>query len=110
MKKRKMDLIGVTIADRNNPGTTLNRIVLNAAEIGVGAEIICRSKRFRCKINSRSSSTVGGIVSTRPAYESNECDSIRDRGRMRPSNITLAVGGSSNLLGGGFIGTAGADI
>lgn len=110
MKKRKMDLIGVTIADRNNPGTTLNRIVLNAAEMGVGAEIISRSKRFRGKINSRSISTVAAIVSTVPTYESNECDIIMDGGRKITSNITMAVVANGKFLGGGFNVTPRADI
>jgi len=105
-----MDLIGVTIADRNNPGTTLNRIVLNAAEIGVGAEIISRSKRFRGKINSRSISTVAAIVSTVPTYESNECDIIMDGGRKITSNITMAVVANGKFLGGGFNVTPRADI
>lgn len=110
MKKRKMDLIGVTIADRNNPGTTLNRIVLNAAEMGVGAEIISRSKRFRGKINSRSISAVAAIVSTVPTYESNECDIIMDGGRKITSNITMAVVANGKFLGGGFNVAPRADI
>ncbi|MGB7675710.1 MAG: acylglycerol kinase family protein, partial [Nitrososphaeraceae archaeon] len=44
MKRRKVDVIDVTVTDKDNPATTHNRIVLNAAEIGVGAEIIDRSK------------------------------------------------------------------
>jgi diacylglycerol kinase (ATP) len=102
MKKRKIDLIGVTIADRKNPGTTRNRIVLNAAEMGVGAEIIARSKRFRGKINNRPLSTVAAIVSTLPSYESNECDIVMDGGRKITSNITMAVVANGKFLGGGF--------
>lgn len=110
MKKRKMDVIGVTIADKNNPGTTLNRIVLNAAEMGVGAEIISRSKKFRGKINSRSISTVAAIVSTLPTYESNECDIIMDGGRKITSNVTMAVVANGKFLGGGFNVAPRADI
>jgi len=83
MKKRKIDVIGVTIADSNNPASTRSRIVLNAAEMGVGAEIISRSKRVRGKINNRFLSTVAGIISTLPTYESNECDIIMDGGGGR---------------------------
>ena len=46
MKRRKIDVIGVTVTDKDNPAITRNRIVLNAAEMGVGAEIIDRSKRM----------------------------------------------------------------
>jgi diacylglycerol kinase (ATP) len=42
------------------------RICLNAAEIGIGAEIIDRSKVISEKINSRMMSTALGIISTLP--------------------------------------------
>ena len=102
MKKRKIDVIGVTIADSNNPASTRSRIVLNAAEMGVGAEIISRSKRVRGKINNRFLSTVAGIISTLPTYESNECDVIMDGGRKITSNVTMAVVANGKFLAGGF--------
>jgi diacylglycerol kinase family enzyme len=102
MKKRKIDVIGVTIADKDNPTGTRNRIVLNAAEMGVGAEIISRSKMVRGKINSRFLSTIAGIVSTLPTYESNECDIIMDGRRKITTNITMAVVANGKFLGGGF--------
>ena len=46
--------------------------------MGVGAEIIDRFKRMRGKIKNRLLSTVAGIISTVPTYESNECDIIID--------------------------------
>lgn len=49
MKKRKIDVIGVSVTDKKNPSVVRNRIVLNAAEMGAGAEIIDRSKRVRTK-------------------------------------------------------------
>ena len=110
MKKRKIDVIGVTIADSNNPASTRSRIVLNAAEIGVGAEIISRSKRVRGKINNRFLSTVAGIVSTLPTYESNECDIIMDGGRKITSNVTMAVVANGKFLGGGFNAASRAKI
>ena len=110
MKKRKIDVIGVTIADKDNPASTRNRIVLNAAEMGVGAEIISRSKRVRGKINNRFLSTVAGIVSTLPTYESNECDIIMDGGRKITSNVTMAVVANGKFLGGGFNAASRAKI
>jgi diacylglycerol kinase (ATP) len=101
MKKRKMDVIGVTVADKDNPAITRVRIVLNAAEMGAGAEIIDRSKRVRGKIKSRFLSTIAGVVSTLPTYESNECDIIID-GKKITSMITMAVVANGNFLGGGF--------
>ena len=110
MKKRKIDVIGVTIADSNNPASTRSRIVLNAAEMGVGAEIISRSKRVRGKINNRFLSTVAGIISTLPTYESNECDVIMDGGRKITSNVTMAVVANGKFLGGGFNAASRAKI
>ena len=110
MKKRKIDVIGVTIADKDNPASTRSRIVLNAAEMGVGAEIISRSKRVRGKINNRFLSTVAGIISTLPTYESNECDIIMDGGRKITSNVTMAVVANGKFLGGGFNAASRAKI
>lgn len=101
MKRRKMDVIGVTIADKDNSAITRVRIVLNAAEVGVGAEIIDRSKRVRGKIKSRFLSTIAGVVSTLPTYESNECDIIID-GKKITSMLTMGVIANGNFLGGGF--------
>jgi diacylglycerol kinase (ATP) len=102
MKRRKIDVIGVTVTDKDSPAITRNRIVLNAAEMGVGAEIIDRSKRMRGKIKSRLLSTVAGIISTVPTYESNECDIIIDGDKKITSNITMAIVANGKFLGGGF--------
>lgn len=101
MKKRRIDVIGVTIADKDIPTTTRDRIVLNAAEMGAGAEIIQRSKKVRGKIKSRFISTIAGVVSTLPTYESNECDIIVD-GTKISSKVTMAIVANGNYLGGGF--------
>lgn len=101
MTKKKIDVIGVTIADKDNPTATRTRIVLNAAEMGVGAEIIQRSKKVRSKIKSRVISTIAGVVSTLPTYESNECDIIVD-GTKLSSKVTMAIVANGNYLGGGF--------
>ena len=52
------------------------RTFLNAAEIGLGAEIIDKSKAVREKISSRLLSTFTGIVATLPTYKSNTCEVI----------------------------------
>ena len=110
MKKRKIDVIGVTVTDKDNQAIRLNRIVLNAAEMGVGAEIINRSKKIRDKVKSRLLSTAAGIVSTLPSYVSNECDIILDRNRKLTSNVTMAVVANGKYLGGGFNVAPKADI
>jgi diacylglycerol kinase (ATP) len=110
MKRRKVDVIDVTVTDKDNPTTTHNRILLNAAEIGVGAEIIDRSKRVRGRIKSRLISTMAGIISTLPTYESNECDIIIDGNKKITSNVTMAVVANGKFLGGGFNAAPRADI
>jgi diacylglycerol kinase (ATP) len=102
MKRRKMDAILAVITDKNSPSLTHKRIILNAAEIGVGAEIIDRSKRVRRKIKSRFVSTVASIVATLPAYNSNECDIVIDGDKRISSNMTMAVVANGRFLGGGF--------
>lgn len=102
MKKRRIDVIGVIATDRENTSISHKRIVLNAAEIGVGAEIIDRSKRVRGKVKSRILSTMAGIVSTLPTYQSNECDIIIDRRKKITTKVTMAIVANGNFLGGGF--------
>jgi diacylglycerol kinase family enzyme len=102
MDKRKMDAILAVITDKDTPSLTHKRIILNAAEIGVGAEIIDRSKRVRGKIKSRFVSTIASIVATLPAYNSNECDIVIDGDKRISSNVTMAVVANGRFLGGGF--------
>ncbi len=60
-----------------------------------------RSKKVRSKIKSRVISTIAGVVSTLPTYESNEYDIIID-GTKISSKVTMAVVANGNYLGGGF--------
>jgi diacylglycerol kinase family enzyme len=79
------------------------RIFLNAAEIGVGAEIIDRSKKIRDKIKSRFISTISGVIATLPTYESNLCEVSVDDGRQSLlSKMTMGVVANGRYLGGGF--------
>jgi diacylglycerol kinase family enzyme len=102
MDRRRMDAILAVITDKDSPSLTHKRIILNAAEIGVGAEIIDRSKRVRKKIKSRFVSTIASIVATLPVYNSNECDIVIDGDKRISSNVTMAVVANGRFLGGGF--------
>jgi diacylglycerol kinase family enzyme len=110
MKQSKIDVIGVTITDKDDPSLTHNRIVLNAAEIGVGAEIIDRSKKVRAKVKSRLLSTVAGIISTVPIYESNSCEIILDNNKTISSNLTMGIIANGKFLGGKFNAAPKADM
>jgi diacylglycerol kinase (ATP) len=86
--QKKIDVISATVTnfsndDGKNTYSTLapTRIFLNAAEIGVAAEIIDRSKKIRDKVHSRIASTVSSVVATMPTYESNLCEISIDDGR-----------------------------
>jgi hypothetical protein len=68
MKRRKIDAIACIITDKDNPSLNHSRIVMNAAEIGIGAEIIDRSKKVRGRIKNRFVSTMASIFATIPVY------------------------------------------
>ena len=111
--QKKIDVISATVTNfpdddnysKKNPHSKLapTRIFLNAAEIGVGAEIIDRSKKIRDKVKSRIVSTVSSVVSTLPTYQSNLCEFSIDDGRENIlTNMTMAVIANGRYLGGGF--------
>jgi len=102
MKKRKMDVIAAIITDKVDPSLFHNRIIMNAAEIGVGAEIIDRSKKVRGKIKNRFVSTIASIVATLPAYNSNECEIIIDKHKKISTKMTMGIIANGRFLGGGF--------
>jgi diacylglycerol kinase family enzyme len=102
MKRRKIDVIAAVVTDKDNPSLTHNRIVMNAAEIGVGAEIIDRSKKVRGKIKNRFVSTMASILATVPSYNSNECDIVIDRDKKIFSKMTMGMVSNGRFLGGGF--------
>jgi diacylglycerol kinase family enzyme len=108
--QKKIDVISATVTnfsndDGKNTYSTLTptRIFLNAAEIGLAAEIIDRSKKIRDKVNSRIVSTVSSLVTTMPTYESNLCEISIDDGREKIlTKMTMAVIANGKYLGGGF--------
>ncbi|HEY9490760.1 MAG TPA: diacylglycerol kinase family protein, partial [Nitrososphaeraceae archaeon] len=102
-KQKKIDVISVATTD---PETRLSlpiRIFLNAAEIGIAAEIIDKSKKIRNKINSRLISTVSSLMSTVPTYESTIYEIIIDDGRETIlTRVTMCIVANGKYLGGGF--------
>ncbi len=112
--QKKIDVISATVTNFSNSvddgssnssssKVTSTRIFLNAAELGVGAEIIDRSKKIRDKVKSRIVSTVSSVVATLPTYESNLCEFSIDDGRENIlTKMTMAVIANGQFLGGGF--------
>ncbi len=118
-KQQKIDVIAALITtateaqatSANNHRKVTTRIFLNAAEIGVGAEIINRSKKIRDKIKSRFISTISSVIATLPTYESNLCEVYVDDGRQRLlSKMTMGVVANGRYLGGGFKAAPNANI
>jgi diacylglycerol kinase (ATP) len=86
-----------------------SRIILNAAEIGVSAEIINRSKVVRDRISSRLLSTITGVLATLPTYQSNICELIEflndtDNTHTKKllTKMTMAMVSNGSIMGGGF--------
>jgi diacylglycerol kinase (ATP) len=117
-KPRKMDVIAALVTIQADPAKdtkdhpkSISRVFLNAAEIGVGAEIIDRSKKIRNKVKSRFISTISSVIATLPAYESNMCEVSIDDGRQSLlSKMTMGVVANGKYLGGGFTAAPRANI
>lgn len=102
-KPKKMDVIYATVTSQEDHSSTMSRIFLNAAEMGVGGEIIERSKKVREVVNSRIVSTITSIAATLPTYQSNECEiSIDNNKKKFAIKMTMAVVANGQFLGGGF--------
>lgn len=102
-KPKKMDVIYATVTSQEDHSSTMSRIFLNAAEMGVAAEIIERSKKVREVVNSRIVSTITSIAATLPTYQSNECEiSIDNNKKKFAIKMTMAVVANGQFLGGGF--------
>jgi diacylglycerol kinase family enzyme len=111
-KPVKLDVIGVQATNKEDGSKTPLRIMLNAAEMGVAAEIIGRSKKVRNVVKSRLVSTVAAVISTLPSYESNLCTISLDNNFRKTfdTNMTMGVVANGKFLGGGFIAAPNADM
>jgi diacylglycerol kinase (ATP) len=102
-KPKKIDVICANVTNQENHSTTTTRILLNAAETGLAAEIIDRSKKVREVVDSRIVSTITSIATTLPIYQSNECEiSIDNDKRKFVIKMTMGVVANGQFLGGGF--------
>lgn len=116
-KSKKIDIISATVspttdaegADKSSKPIT--RIFLNAAELGVAAEIIDRSKKVRNRVKNRLVSTVTSLAVTVPYYESNLCEFSIDDGRENIlTKMTMCVIANGRYLGGGFMAAPKASV
>jgi diacylglycerol kinase (ATP) len=110
-KLQKIDVVSVRATNIEDHSKTAIRIFLNAAEIGIGAEIIDKAKKVRNVVNSRLISTMTGLFSTVPAYESSLCEiSIDDGHENILTKMTMGVIANGKFLGGGFKAAPKANI
>ncbi|HZE78063.1 MAG TPA: diacylglycerol kinase family protein [Nitrososphaeraceae archaeon] len=110
-KTQKIDVISATATDPNDHLKAITKVLLNAAEIGFGAEVIDKSKKMRNKINSRIVSTVASIATTLPGYESNLCEVIVDDGREKVLlKMTMGIIANGKFIGGGFMAAPQASV
>jgi diacylglycerol kinase family enzyme len=110
-KLQKIDVISVRATNVENHSKAAIRIFLNAAEIGIGAEIIDKAKKVRNVVNSRLISTMTGLFSTVPAYESSLCEiSIDDGHENILTKMTMGVIANGKFLGGAFKAAPKANI
>ena len=113
-KRKKIDVITATVTSTVPQGKSsklVTRVFLNAAEIGVGAEIIDRSKKIRSKIKSRLLSTIASIFVTLPGYVSNMSEIVLDDRREKiRTKMTMAVIANGRFLGGGLKAAPKADV
>jgi diacylglycerol kinase (ATP) len=102
-KPKKIDVIYATVTNQEDYSSTTSRVLLNAAEMGLAAEIIDRSKKVREVVNNRIVSTITSIATTLPTYQSNECEiSIDNNRRKFATKMTMGVVANGQFLGGGF--------
>ncbi|WP_458743864.1 diacylglycerol/lipid kinase family protein [Candidatus Nitrosocosmicus sp. T] len=112
---KKIDIITAIVRNRKDDkeeeekGDYVSRVILNAAEIGIGAEVINRSKMVRDRISSRLLSTITGVLATIPTYQSNVCELIEffndtDDANVKKllTNMTMAMVSNGSIMGGGF--------
>ena len=114
---KKIDIISATVSapispeDLSKGSKLITRVFLNAAELGVAAEIIDRSKKVRNTVKSRLLSTVTSLAVTVPYYESNLCEVSIDDGKENIlTKMTMCVIANGRYLGGGLMAAPKASV
>src|SRR5919112_2006999 len=104
---KKIDVIGALVTDSENPSKNVMRVFLNAAEIGIGAEIISKAKDVRNVVNNRLLSTIAGLITTIPTFKSDVCEITVGLNKENGiddkviTKMTMGVIANGKFLGGG---------
>lgn len=121
---KKIDVISAIVRDTENPSNLIQRVFLNAAEMGMGAEVIDKAKETRKKVKSRLLSTLIGLFSTVSTFEGSVCNVSIDDGQEKGkgndkeshnhrnliTKMTMGVIANGKYLGGGFNAAPQANI
>lgn len=104
---KKIDVIAALVTETEDSSKNVMRVFLNAAEIGIGAEVISKAKDIRNIVNNRLLSTIAGLITTVPTFKSDICEITI--GLNKESGIddkiitkmTMGVIANGKFLGGG---------
>jgi diacylglycerol kinase family enzyme len=96
-KPKKIDVIYVTVTNQEDHSSTISRIFLNAAEMGVAAEIIDRSKKVREVANGQ---FLGGGFKVAP--HANMSDELLDLVILKDSGSLKMVDEFINMKDGNY--------
>jgi diacylglycerol kinase (ATP) len=86
-----------------------DRIVLNAAEIGEGAELGTRAKMIRDVVKIRPVSTIASAIATVPSYISNNCEFSFEGESQKIEKVTMCIVSNGRFIGGGLQAAGKAD-
>ena len=115
-KSKNIDVISATVssaigAESSDKSSKPITRILNAAELGVAAEIIDRSKKVRNKVKNRLMSTITSLAVTVPYYESNLCEFSIDDGKENIlTKMTMCIIANGRYLGGGLMAAPKASV
>ncbi|VFJ15285.1 diacylglycerol/lipid kinase family protein [Candidatus Nitrosocosmicus franklandus] len=111
-----IDIISAVVRTSTEKAENQFRIFLNAAEIGLGAEIIEKGKMIRDQISSRILSTITSVIATLPIYKSNSCQIIEGSTTSHKivnsltTKMTMGMVSNGSFLGGGFQAATKAEV
>lgn len=114
---QKIDVIAAIVMTSNEENSRPRfRLFVNAAEMGLGAEIIDKFKMVRNQISSRLLSIATEIIATLPTYKSNICEIIEGTIEDKSTNKrlltkkTIGMVSNDSFLGDGFQVATKADV
>ncbi len=113
---KKIDVIAALVNESENSYKNVMRVFLNAAEIGIGAEVISKAKDIRNIVNNRLLSTIAGLITTVPTFKSDVCEITIGLNKENGiddkiiTKMTMGVIANGKFLGGGVQAATNANV